>query len=54
MYPFIAVGLLFVFIAYVLYLVFVKKDSKQNLGNVIYPGLFFISVWAGLYFFVLS
>lgn len=54
LYPFITIGLLVAFIAYILYLAFVTKDLKQNLSKVVYPGLFFISVWAGLYFFVLA
>jgi len=54
LYPFIAIGLLIVFVAYILYLAFVKKDLKQNLRKVVYPGIFFISVWASLYFLVLK
>jgi len=54
MYPFIAIGLLIVFVAYILYLAFVKKELKQNLNEVVYPGLFFISVWAGFYFLILK
>jgi len=54
MYPFIAIGLLIVFVAYILYLALVKKELKQNLSKVVYPGLFFISVWTILYFSVLS
>jgi len=52
LYPFITIGLLIEFVAYLLYLAFVKKNLKQNLSTVVYPGLFFISVWAGLYFLV--
>lgn len=51
LYPFMTIGLLIAFIAYVIYLALTKK-LKQNISTVVYPGLFFISVWAGLYFLV--
>lgn len=51
LYPFMTIGFLIVFIVYVLYLALTKK-LKQNIITVVYPGLFFISVWAGLYFLV--
>lgn len=51
LYPFMTIGFLIVFIVYVLYLALMKK-LKQNISTVVYPGLFFISVWAGLYFLV--
>jgi hypothetical protein len=51
LYPFMTIGFLIVFIVYVLYLALTKK-LKQNISTVVYPGLFFISVWAGLYFLV--
>lgn len=51
LYPFMTIGFLIVFIVYVLYLA-LKKKLKQNISTVVYPGLFFISVWAGLYFLV--
>jgi hypothetical protein len=51
-YPFIALGLIVVFIIYVLYLL-VKKDMKR-LNTVLYPGLFFIVLWAAIYFFLLK
>ena len=34
--------------------IFKEKELKQNLSKVVYPGLFFISVWTVLYFSVLS
>jgi hypothetical protein len=51
LYPFMTIGFLIVFIVYVLYLALTKK-LKQNISTVVYPGMFFISVWAGLYFLV--
>jgi len=40
--------LLFVF--YILYLVFVKKEFKSKLKTVVFPGVFFIMVWGFCYF----
>ncbi|WP_165917386.1 hypothetical protein [Flaviaesturariibacter aridisoli] len=39
-----------VFAGWVLYRLLVKKDLKRQLPNL-YPGVFFIAVWAALYFF---
>lgn len=52
-YPFIPIGLMAVFVFYVLYLLFVRKDKRQ-LKAALRPGLFFISVWAVLYYMWLS
>ena len=52
MYPFIPIGLTAVFIVYVLYLLIIKKDIKK-LKTVLYPGLFFIAIWAVIYYFLL-
>ena len=52
MYPFIPIGLIAVFIVYVLYLLIIKKDIKK-LKTVLYPGLFFIAIWAVIYYFLL-
>ncbi len=52
-YPFIAIGLIFVFIVYVLYLLLIKKDMKK-LKAVLYPGLFFVAIWALIYYFLLK
>lgn len=41
------------FAAYLAYLFLWKKDSA-TLKSVLYPGLFFIAVWALLYYFVLK
>jgi FtsH-binding integral membrane protein len=52
-YPFIPIGLIIVFIVYVLYLLLIKKDLKK-LKTVLYPGLFFIAIWAVIYFILLK
>jgi FtsH-binding integral membrane protein len=52
-YPFIPIGLIAVFIVYVVYLLLIKKDLKQ-LRSVIYPGLFFIAIWAVIYYILLT
>lgn len=48
---FMPIAFLVVFIGWVLYRLVIKKDLKQNL-NSLYAGLFFVGVWALLYFFV--
>lgn len=53
LYPFISIGLIVIFIVYVFYLLIIKKDRKQ-LKSVLYPGLFFIVIWAVLYYFLLK
>lgn len=52
-YPFIPVGLITIFIAYVLYLLLFKKDLKK-FKAVLYPGLFFIAIWAVIYYLLLK
>ncbi len=47
---FMPIVLTAIFLIYVLYLVFVKKESKTKLKSVIYPGAFFIVVWGLCYF----
>lgn len=42
-----------VFAGYLAYLFFWKKDPA-TLKAVLYPGLFFVSIWALLYYFVLK
>ncbi len=44
----LVLGPLFLF--YVIYLGLIKKELKQNLTTVVYPGLFFIAVWILLYY----
>ena len=52
-YPFIPIVLMAVFILYVLYLVLVKKDIKKT-KMVLVPGVFFIAIWAIIYYFLLK
>lgn len=52
-YPLIPLGLVAVFVGYILYLLFIKKDRKQ-VKAVIGPGLFFIAVWVLIYYFLLK
>lgn len=47
--PLIPIGIIAVFIIYVLYLLIIKKDVKQ-LKTVLFPGLF----WAAIYYFWLK
>jgi hypothetical protein len=42
------------FLCYVLYLAVIKKELKQHLTTVVYPGFFFFLVWAILYFWLVS
>ena len=48
-----AIGLVIAFIGWILYHLVIKKDLKKNLNNL-YLGLFFIGVWAVLYFFIVE
>lgn len=52
-YPFIPIGLIIVFIVYLLYLLLIKKDLKK-FRTVLYPGLFFIIIWAVIYYSLLK
>lgn len=52
-YPFIPIGLIAIFIVYVLYLLIIKKDIKK-LKTVLYPGVSFIAIWAVIYYFLLK
>ncbi len=51
--PFIPIGLIAIFIIYILYLVIIKQDIKRA-KLFLYPGLFFIAVWAVIYFYWLT
>lgn len=53
LYPFVSIGLIVIFAIYILYLLIIKKDLKQ-LKTVLFPGLFFIAVWAVMYYFLLQ
>ncbi len=52
-YPFIPIGLIAIFIFYVLYLILFKKEKKQ-VKAVLPFGLVFIAVWAVIYYFLLT
>ena len=52
-YPFIPIGLIAIFIVYVLYLLLIKKDIKKLKSNL-NPGLFFIAIWVVIYYFLLK
>lgn len=52
-YPFIPIGLIAIYIVYVLYLLLVKKDIIK-IKSILYPGLFFVAIWAVIYFFLLK
>ena len=52
-YPFIPIGLIAVFIITLLYLLIFKKDMKK-FRMVLFPGLFFIAIWAAIYFYLLK
>lgn len=53
-YPLIPIGLTALFILYVLYLALIKKELKAKFKTVVLPGLFFLAIWAAIYFFVLT
>jgi hypothetical protein len=46
---FMPIAMIAVFVLYVAYLAFLKKDLKRNLATVVYPGAFFIAVWGVCY-----
>lgn len=52
-YPIIPMVLIPVFLGYVLYLAFIKKDLKSKFKTVVLPGTLFIVLWAVLYYFLL-
>ena len=52
-YPIIPMVLIPVFLGYVLYLIFIKKDLKSQFKTVVLPGALFIVIWAVLYYFLL-
>ncbi len=47
------IAFLIFFLGWILYRLVIKKDLKKNL-NSMYLGLFFIGVWALIYFFMLK
>ncbi len=50
-YPFIPFFLILVFVAVLVYFSFIKKDPKKTKA-ILYPGLFFIGIWAVMYYFL--
>ena len=50
---FIPLAFAVLFLGWLLYRLFVKKDLKQQL-NTLYFGFFFFGVWALVYWFILS
>ncbi len=51
---FFPIVLTVIFLFYILYLAFVKKNLKDNTTKILYPGLFFILVWGIIYFELLK
>ncbi|NHM06352.1 hypothetical protein G4D82_03895 [Flavobacterium sp. CYK-4] len=51
---FLPLLLITIFIGYLFYLGLVKRNLKSNRFKVVYPGLFFITVWAVIYFVMLQ
>lgn len=52
LYMFVPIGLIALFICYVLYLAFARKNLRSQIKPIVLPGLFFISVWAVIYYFI--
>jgi hypothetical protein len=51
-YPILSVLFIALLVIYLVYLYFVKKDEKLFF-SVLYPGIFFVSVWLLIYYFLL-
>lgn len=49
--PFVMIA---VFLMYVLYLALIKKELRKNLYTVLYPGMFFMTVWGVIYYLIIS
>ena len=50
-YPFIPIFLIAAFGVVVAYFVLIKKDPKKTKA-ILYPGLFFVGIWAVIYYFM--
>lgn len=50
---YIPLALIALFILWALYRLLIKKDLRNNMPTV-YTGLFFIAVWAAIYFFLMK
>lgn len=44
------IALMVIFALYLLYLAVIKKNLKNNLSAIVYPGLLFVLVWGICYF----
>jgi len=53
LYPIIPIVLVTLFFFYIFYLLLIKKDIKK-LKTIVFPGLFFITIWAVIYYFLLK
>lgn len=51
---FLPLILILLFVGYLLYLGLVKKSLKSNRFQVVYPGVFFIAIWAVIYLLMLQ
>lgn len=49
---YIPIGLTVVFLLYILYLGWIKKDLKARFKSVVLPGLLFVGVWALIYLWI--
>jgi hypothetical protein len=49
----VAIGLTIVFIGWILYRLFIKRDLSENLNNL-YFGLFFVTIWFLYYLFIIT
>lgn len=49
--PFVMIAL---FLGYILYLLFIKKELRKNIYTVLLPGMFFMSVWGLIYYWIIS
>jgi len=48
-YPFITIGLAILFIGYIVYLAFIKKNIQTKLLTEVVPGFVFLAVWVAMY-----
>lgn len=54
LYPLISIGLAAIFLMYLCYLAFIKKNLKANISTVVLPGLFFLVTWVVMFYFLLK
>lgn len=52
-HPVIPIILTVLFLGYLLYLAFIRRNIRAKLQTVVLPGMFFISIWAAIYLIVL-